>query len=140
LAWITAVGERTSRIQLGTSVLTPTFRYNPAVLAQMFATLGLLYPGRVMLGVGTGEALNEIAVSGREWPEFKERFARLREGVRLMRELWVVEDVTFEGEYYKTWRDDLRKRAADPGLRRRGDRSSRSTRVTRRRVHLHLGR
>jgi coenzyme F420-dependent glucose-6-phosphate dehydrogenase len=102
MAWITAVGERTSRIQLGTSVLTPTFRYNPAVLAQMWASLGLLYPGRVMLGVGTGEALNEIAVSGREWPEFKERFARLREAVRLMRELWTGEDVSFEGEYYTT--------------------------------------
>lgn len=103
LSWLAAVGERTSRIRLGTSVLTPTFRYNPAVLAQTFATLGLLYPGRVMLGVGTGEALNEIAVSGREWPEFKERFARLREAVRLMRELWTSNDpVSFEGEYYRT--------------------------------------
>ncbi len=102
LSWLAAVGERTSRIQLGTSVLTPTFRYNPAVLAQTFATLGLLYPGRVLLGVGTGEALNEIAVSGREWPEFKERFARLREAIRLMRELWTGEDVSFEGEYYTT--------------------------------------
>src|SRR3954465_1568123 len=97
LAWLTAVGERTSRIQIGTSVLTPTFRYTPAVLAQTFASLGLLYPGRVMLGVGTGEALNEIAVSGREWPEFKERFARLREAVKLMRELWTAdEEVSFE--------------------------------------------
>lgn len=101
-AWITAVGERTSRIQVGTSVLTPTFRYNPAVLAQTWATLGLLYPGRVMLGVGTGEALNEIAVSGREWPEFKERFARLREVVELLRELWTGQDVSFDGEYYTT--------------------------------------
>ena len=100
MAWITAVGERTSRIQLGTSVLTPTFRYNPAVLAQTWASLGLLYPGRVMLGVGTGEALNEIAVSGREWPEFKERFARLREAVRLMRALWADERVSFDGDYY----------------------------------------
>jgi coenzyme F420-dependent glucose-6-phosphate dehydrogenase len=55
-----------------------------------------------MLGVGTGEALNEIAVSGREWPEFKERFARLRETVRLMRELWSGENVSFKGEYYTT--------------------------------------
>ncbi len=103
LSWLAAVGERTSRIQLGTSVLTPTFRYNPAVLAQTFATLGLLYPGRVMLGVGTGEALNEIAVSGREWPEFKERYARLREAVRLMRELWTSDEpVSFEGDYYRT--------------------------------------
>jgi coenzyme F420-dependent glucose-6-phosphate dehydrogenase len=103
LSWLAAVGERTSRIQLGTSVLTPTFRYNPAVLAQEFATLGLLYPGRVMLGVGSGEALNEIAVSGREWPEFKERFARLREAVRLMQELWTADDeVSFSGDYYTT--------------------------------------
>lgn len=101
LAWLTAVGERTSRIQLGTSVLTPTFRYNPAVIAQAFATLAVLYPDRVFLGVGTGEALNETAVSGSEWPEFKERFARLREAVQLMRQLWSDDDVDFDGEYYR---------------------------------------
>ena len=66
---------------LGTSVLTPTFRYHPAVIAQAFATLGVLFPGRVMLGVGTGEAMNEVAVTGIEWPEYKERFARLREAI-----------------------------------------------------------
>ncbi|MBM7229531.1 glucose-6-phosphate dehydrogenase (coenzyme-F420) [Dietzia cinnamea] len=103
LAWLTAVGERTSTIQLGTSVLTPTFRYNPAVLAQAFATMACLYPGRVFLGVGTGEALNEIATGHRgEWPEFKERFARLRESVRLMRELWTGETTSFSGDFYST--------------------------------------
>ena len=103
LAWLAAVGERTERVQLGTSVMTPTFRYNPAVVAQAFGTLGALYPGRVMLGVGTGEALNEVAVgSVEQWPEFKERFARLREAVRLMRELWTQDRVTFEGDYYRT--------------------------------------
>ncbi|MEU1521037.1 glucose-6-phosphate dehydrogenase (coenzyme-F420) [Nocardia rhamnosiphila] len=102
LAWMTAVGERTNRIQLGTSVMTPTFRYNPAVVAQAFATMGCLYPGRVMLGVGTGEALNEIATGHRgEWPGFKERFARLRESVRLMRELWRGDRVDFDGDYYQ---------------------------------------
>lgn len=101
LAWLTAVGERTTRIQLGTSVLTPTFRYNPAVIAQAFSTLGLLYPGRVLLGVGTGEALNEVAVSGREWPEFKERFARLREAVHLMRQLWSDDHIDFDGDHYQ---------------------------------------
>ncbi|MGW4243188.1 glucose-6-phosphate dehydrogenase (coenzyme-F420) [Nocardia sp. NPDC004722] len=103
LAWMTAVGERTSRIQLGTSVLTPTFRYNPAVVAQAFATMGCLYPDRIMLGVGSGEALNEIATGYiGEWPEFKERFARLRESVDLMRALWTGERVDWEGQYYKT--------------------------------------
>ena len=102
LACLTALGERTDRVVLGTSVLTPSFRYNPAVLAQQFATLALLNPGRVVLGVGTGEALNEVAVGLRDWPEFKERFARLREAVRLMRALWADERVTFEGDYYRT--------------------------------------
>jgi coenzyme F420-dependent glucose-6-phosphate dehydrogenase len=88
-------------VQIGTSVLTPTFRYNPAVIAQAFATMSLLSGGRVILGVGSGEALNEIAVSGREWPEFKERFARLRESIKLIRELWTSDNVNFDGEYYK---------------------------------------
>jgi len=99
-AWMAAVGERTRRVLIGTSVTTPTFRYNPAVMAQTFATLALLHDNRVILGVGTGEALNEIAVSGREWPEFKERFARLREAVRLMRALWTEDEVSVEGDYY----------------------------------------
>ncbi|HEY5224378.1 MAG TPA: glucose-6-phosphate dehydrogenase (coenzyme-F420) [Microbacteriaceae bacterium] len=107
LAWMAAVGERTSTVQIGTSVMTPTFRYNPAVIAQAFATLGCLYPGRIMLGVGTGESLNEIATGFRgageqDWPEFKERFARLREAIALMRALWTEDRVNFEGEYYST--------------------------------------
>ncbi|WP_167048219.1 glucose-6-phosphate dehydrogenase (coenzyme-F420), partial [Salinibacterium sp. ZJ454] len=103
LAWMTAVGERTKQVQIGTSVMTPTFRYNPAVVAQAFATMGCLYPGRIILGVGTGEALNEIATGFRgEWPEFKERLARLRESVDLMRQLWTGDRVDFEGEYYST--------------------------------------
>lgn len=101
LAWMPAVAERTRRVQIGTSVLTPTFRYNPAVIAQAFATMSLLSNGRVILGVGTGEALNEIAVSGREWPEFKERFARLRESIKLIRELWTSDNVNFKGDYYE---------------------------------------
>ncbi|WP_232497490.1 glucose-6-phosphate dehydrogenase (coenzyme-F420) [Agromyces humatus] len=107
LAWMAAVGERTSTIKIGTSVMTPTFRYNPAVLAQAFASLGVLYPGRIIAGFGTGEALNEIATGFRgageqDWPEFKERFARLRESVRLMRALWKDDRVNFEGDYYST--------------------------------------
>ena len=102
LAWLAALGERTERVQIGTSVMTPTFRYNPAVVAQAFGTLGSLYPGRVVLGIGTGEALNEVVVgSVQEWPEFKERFARLREAVALMRRLWSEERVSFEGDYYR---------------------------------------
>ncbi|GAB3998820.1 glucose-6-phosphate dehydrogenase (coenzyme-F420) [Nocardioides marmoraquaticus] len=102
LGVIAALGERTERVVLGTSVLTPSFRYNPAVLAQELATLGCLHPDRIVLGVGSGEALNEVAASGAAWPEFKERFARLREAVRLMRALWAGEKVSFEGDFYRT--------------------------------------
>jgi coenzyme F420-dependent glucose-6-phosphate dehydrogenase len=102
LSWLAAVGERTERILLGTSVMTPTFRYNPAVVAQAFGTLACLYPDRVLLGIGTGEALNEVAVARLEWPDFKERFARMREAVDLMRALWAGERVTFNGTYYQT--------------------------------------
>ncbi len=104
MSWLAAAGERTERVILGTSVMTPTFRYNPAVVAQAFGTLGALHPGRIVLGIGTGEALNEVAVgaAGSPWPDFKERFARLREAVRLIRQLWTEERVSFEGDYYRT--------------------------------------
>jgi coenzyme F420-dependent glucose-6-phosphate dehydrogenase len=114
LSWMTAVGERTNRVQIGTSVLTPTFRYNPAVIAQAFATMGVLYENRIVLGVGSGEALNEIAVSGREWPEFKERFARLRESIELIRKLWTEDDVNFDGEYYKLVNAKIYDKPAKP--------------------------
>jgi len=100
-AWLAAAGERTSRVVLGTSVVTPTFRYHPAIVAQAFGTLGSLHPGRMILGVGTGEHLNEGAL-GIEWPDNKERFARLREAVRLIRGLWTEQSVTFDGDYYHT--------------------------------------
>jgi coenzyme F420-dependent glucose-6-phosphate dehydrogenase len=102
LPWLGAVGERTQRAQLGTSVLTPTMRYHPSMIAHAFGTLGLLYPGRVFLGVGTGEALNETPATGGEWPGAKERRMRLAEAIDLMRRLWTDDRVTYEGEYYRT--------------------------------------
>jgi coenzyme F420-dependent glucose-6-phosphate dehydrogenase len=87
---------------MGTSVLTPTFRYHPSIVAQAFGTLGAMFPGRVILGIGTGESLNEVPSTGAPWPEFKERFARLREAVTLIRTLWRGERISFEGQYYRT--------------------------------------
>jgi coenzyme F420-dependent glucose-6-phosphate dehydrogenase len=102
LAWLAALGERTSRVVMGTSVATPTFRYHPSIVAQAVGTIACLSPGRVILGIGTGESMNEVPATGMEWPKFKERFGRLRESVELMRLLWTEDRVTFEGEYYKT--------------------------------------
>jgi coenzyme F420-dependent glucose-6-phosphate dehydrogenase len=101
-AWLGAVGARTARVMLGTSVVTPTFRYHPSVVAHAMATLGVLFPDRVMLGIGTGESLNEVPPIGIVWPEFRERFARLREAVTLMRQLWSQDFVSYQGTYYTT--------------------------------------
>jgi coenzyme F420-dependent glucose-6-phosphate dehydrogenase len=100
-SWLGAVGARTSRITLGTSVVTPTFRYHPAIVAQAAATLACLFPGRVWLGIGTGESMNEVPL-GITWPEQKVRFARFREAIEVIRRLWTQERVTFGGTYYRT--------------------------------------
>jgi coenzyme F420-dependent glucose-6-phosphate dehydrogenase len=113
-AWLAALGERTSRALIGTSVVTPTFRYHPAIVAQAIGTLGALYPGRVLLGVGTGESLNEVPATGMAWPPFKERFARLREAIELMRRLGREERVSFQGEYYRTERATIYDRPDVP--------------------------
>jgi coenzyme F420-dependent glucose-6-phosphate dehydrogenase len=112
-AWLAATGERTRRVLLGTSVVTPTFRYHPALVAQAFGTLGSFNPGRMILGVGTGEHLNEGAL-GITWPDNKERFARLREAVKLIKLLWTEQSVTFEGEYYRTSNATIYDRPAEP--------------------------
>ena len=101
-SWMAAALARTEKLIVGTSVLTPTFRLHPSVVAHAFGTLGAMFPERVILGVGTGESLNEVPSTGMVWPELKERSARLREAVALMRRLWSEERVTFEGEFYKT--------------------------------------
>ena len=101
MSWLGALGARTERIVMGTSVLTPTFRYHPAIVAQAFATLGCLFPERVALGMGTGESMNEVPL-GIEWPDGKERFARFREAVSLIKQLWSEERVSFRGEYFTT--------------------------------------
>ena len=112
-SWLAATGERTDRVLLGTSVATPSFRYHPAIVAQAFGTLGALYPDRMILGVGTGEHLNEGAL-GIPWPDNKERFARLREAVRLIKTLWTDESVTFDGEYFHTRNATIYDRPKQP--------------------------
>jgi F420-dependent hydroxymycolic acid dehydrogenase len=100
-AWVTlaTVGARTRRIWMGTTVTCPILRYNPAVVAEAFASLSLLNPGRIFLGLGSGEALNEEAATG-QWPAWKERWARLIEAVTIIRQLWTGEPVNFKGTYY----------------------------------------
>jgi TAT-translocated FGD2 family F420-dependent dehydrogenase len=101
-AWITlaAMGQRTERLLLGTGITCPIYRYNPAEVAHAFASLGVLYPDRVFLGVGTGEALNEVPAGG-GWGPYRERAGRLAEAITVIRRLWSEDWVDFEGRYYR---------------------------------------
>jgi coenzyme F420-dependent glucose-6-phosphate dehydrogenase len=114
LTWLGAAAVQTEHALLGTSVLTPTLRYHPSVVAQSFATLGCLAPGRVFLGVGTGEALNETPATGEEFPGRKERRQRLAEAIRLIRLLWTEERVDFEGDFYRTSKATIYDRPDEP--------------------------
>ena len=114
LAWLGAAGQATDRITLGTSVLTPTLRYHPSIIAQAFGTLGVLSPGRVFLGVGTGESLNETPATGAAWPTGKERRLRLTEAIELIRRLWSEERVDFKGDYYTTQHATIYDRPEQP--------------------------
>jgi coenzyme F420-dependent glucose-6-phosphate dehydrogenase len=112
-AVLAAVGRRTRRIALGTSVVAPTFRYHPAIVAQAMGTLGCLHPGRIWLGVGSGEALNEMPLAV-EWPDSSERYARLKEAIELIKRLWSEERVSFDGNYYRTRSATIYDRPAMP--------------------------
>jgi coenzyme F420-dependent glucose-6-phosphate dehydrogenase len=114
LPWLGALGGRSERVRMGTSVLTPTFRYHPAVVAQAFATLGCLFPQRVFLGVGTGESMNETPITAGEWPGIKERRHRLAEAIELIRMLWREERVDFKGEFYETRKATIYDRPEEP--------------------------
>jgi len=102
MAWITisALGQRTKHLQMGTTVTCPTFRYNPAIVAQAFASMSILYPNRIFLGVGSGEAINEEVSTG-NWPKWDERSERLIEATELIRALWKGGEVKHQGQYYK---------------------------------------
>ena len=95
-------------------MLTPTLRYQPAVVAHAFATLACLAPGRVFLGAGSGESLNETPSIGTAWPKFRERSERLAEAIELIRRLWSEERVTFDGTYYRTAQATIYDRPAQP--------------------------
>jgi coenzyme F420-dependent glucose-6-phosphate dehydrogenase len=115
--WMAAAAERTKNMQFITGVTAAVYRYNPIIIAQAFASLDVLYPGRIGLGVGTGEAMNEIP-AGFDWPSADIRLARTTEAIRIISRLWQQgrtttpkgednnEDhdngfVEFDGKYFK---------------------------------------
>src|SRR6202046_4918971 len=100
-SWLGAVAVKTERVTLGTSVTCPLFHYHPALVAQMAATTDRLSNGRLMLGVGTGEALNERPL-GFPFPRYAERQVRMQESLYIMHSVLRGEKLPFHGEYYTT--------------------------------------
>jgi coenzyme F420-dependent glucose-6-phosphate dehydrogenase len=96
--------ERTSGVKVGPWVTVPTgARYHPAIIAQAAATIDNMYPGRIQLGVGTGEALNERPFWNDQWPKWEERMERLKEGIKLIRQMWDSKSpFKFEGRYFSS--------------------------------------
>ncbi len=101
--WLTLalVGNSTSHISFGTGVTCPIYRYHPAAVAQAFASLAILSPGRVFLGLGTGERLNEQAATN-AFGNYTERHDRLVEAIDLIRQLWSGSRISFAGRYFQT--------------------------------------
>jgi coenzyme F420-dependent glucose-6-phosphate dehydrogenase len=99
--WLGAALAKTSNISIGTGVTAPILRYNPAIVAQVFATLDFMFPGRTFLTIGTGESLNEVPATGSPWPPNQERFEKMKEALHLIKKLWVEDWVTFKGKYYR---------------------------------------
>jgi coenzyme F420-dependent glucose-6-phosphate dehydrogenase len=85
--WLAAAAERTKKIKFTTGVTAAVYRYNPGIIAQAFASLDALYPGRIGLGIGTGEAMNEVPL-GFDWPDADIRLERTKESIQIINKLW----------------------------------------------------
>jgi coenzyme F420-dependent glucose-6-phosphate dehydrogenase len=99
--WLGTALASTSSIRIGSGVTVPIGgRYHPLLVAQQAATLDNMFPGRFLLGVGTGQAMSEERFLGR-WPDWKQRGDRLREALELMRKFWTAEDYfDWDGKYF----------------------------------------
>ncbi len=110
-AWVLlgAAGQATRRIALGTSVTAPVHRHNPVVVAQAFATLEEMFPGRAYLGIGSGESLNE-SPAGMDWPDVGEQVSRMEEALEIIGRLYDGERLDFTGRYFRAKRAYLHSR------------------------------
>jgi len=110
-AWVYlgAVGQRTSK-PIGTGVTPVQHHYHPAAIAQAWMTLEAMYPGRVWLGVGSGESVNEVP-TGLDWPSPEEQLERFEQGLEAITRLWDGETVTMDGGWFRLREAKLYTRA-----------------------------
>jgi coenzyme F420-dependent glucose-6-phosphate dehydrogenase len=104
--WLASAAERTKNMKFITGVTAAVYRYNPGIIAQAFASLDVLYPGRIGLGIGTGEAMNEVSL-GFDWPSANTRLERTTESIEIIKKLWN------KGNYDKEIRSSLNKNIND---------------------------
>jgi coenzyme F420-dependent glucose-6-phosphate dehydrogenase len=107
--WLGAAGEATERVPFGTAVTPPGPRYHPVLIAQAWATLEVMFPGRPYLGLGSGESLNESPL-GADWPPVGEQIERLEEGLELVHLLFAGERVDHRGKHFTTKQAKLHSR------------------------------
>jgi coenzyme F420-dependent glucose-6-phosphate dehydrogenase len=102
-AWtlLGAICHATEKVGVGTGVTAPIYRYNPAVVAQFAATVEELSPGRGFLGIGSGEALNEVPC-GMEWPDTGEQVRRMEEALEIIGRLLGGQRVDHHGQFFRT--------------------------------------
>src|SRR5919197_2517394 len=111
--WLGAALAKTNNIVIGTGITQRILGYKPAIVVQVFATLGFMFPHRVFLTVGRGQALNEVP-SGNRWPSSSERFQRLKEAIYIIKKLWTDEWVTFKGKFYELKDSKLYTKPKEP--------------------------
>src|SRR3954471_1062643 len=111
--WLGAAAQATERVPVGPAVTVALERYHPALVAQGFATLEAMYPGRVFVGLGSGESLNESPF-GLDWPAPRDQLAALEEACGLIRRLWNGERVEHDGRFFRTKRAYLHTRPEQP--------------------------
>lgn len=99
--WLGAVGEATERAAIGTAVTPPGPRHHPVLIAQAWATLETMFPGRPFLGIGSGESLNESPL-GAPWPSVRGQQERMVEALEIINRLLAGERLSYEGRHFQT--------------------------------------
>jgi coenzyme F420-dependent glucose-6-phosphate dehydrogenase len=97
--WLGAAAEATERVPIGPAVTVALQRYHPALVAQAFATLEAMYPGRCFVAIGSGESLNESPL-GCDWPAPAEQLEALEEALELITRLFAGERVDHRGKHF----------------------------------------
>jgi coenzyme F420-dependent glucose-6-phosphate dehydrogenase len=99
--WLGAVGQATEAVAIGTAVTPAGPRYHPVLIAQAWATLERMFPGRPYLGFGSGESLNESPL-GADWPSVADQVERMEEALEIINALFAGERLSGEGRFFAT--------------------------------------